>query len=288
MNHQIGILEAVSDHAVFLEWEIAEKSVLPGVVEDLSGFLRDSGHVFGMGADLTRVLGLSVPGLEPFPDYSTSQMQIPSTQTALLVIVRSDMERQAADIADTLELKLAPGFRMVSRTGAFKYEGGRDLTGYEDGTENPVGDAAFDAAIVKDQGEMTDGSSFVAVQRWLHDFPAFDSMSRAQQDDAIGRYRDTNEEFDAPEFAHVKRTAQESFDPEAFVVRRSMPWRDTRGSGLMFVAYGRNFQAFDAQIRRMTGSVDGIVDGLFGFTRPVTGGFYWCPPRFRPDLMLAG
>ena len=23
---------------------------------------------------------------------------------------------------------------------------------------------------------------------------------------------------------------------------------------------------------------DGIVDGLFRFTRPLTGGFYWCPP----------
>ena len=28
----------------------------------------------------------------------------------------------------------------------------------------------------------------------------------------------------------------------------------------------------------MTGAEDGIVDGLFRFTRPMTGGFYWCPP----------
>ena len=31
---------------------------------------------------------------------------------------------------------------------AFKYAGGRDLSGYEDGTENPTGDAAISAAIV--------------------------------------------------------------------------------------------------------------------------------------------
>jgi putative iron-dependent peroxidase len=35
---------------------------------------------------------------------------------------------------------------------------------------------------------------------------------------------------------------------------------------------------------------DGIVDGLFGFTRPVTGGYYWCPPHNggRVDLSAVG
>lgn len=288
MKQQIGILEEVPDYAVFLEWEIADRRVLPQSMECLSRFLHDSEHIVGAGADLAGALGLSVPGLKSFPDYSTAGISIPATQNALLVVVRTGRQEQADEIADSLELKLKPGFRTVSRTGAFKYQGGRDLTGYEDGTENPTGDDAFDAAIVKGQGELMDGSSFVAVQRWLHDFSAFDSLSRAQQDDVIGRHKETNEEFDAPAFAHVKRTAQESFDPEAFVVRRSMPWRDTRGSGLMFVAFGCSFRAFDAQMRRMTGSVDGIVDGLFRFTRPVTGGFYWCPPRSRLELAVSG
>lgn len=49
-------------------------------------------------------------------------------------------------------------------------------------------------------------------------------MPRQQQDHTIGRERDSNEEIDdAPESAHVKRTTQESFEPEAFVLRRSMP-----------------------------------------------------------------
>jgi putative iron-dependent peroxidase len=28
----------------------------------------------------------------------------------------------------------------------------------------------------------------------------------------------------------------------------------------------------------MTGHDDGISDALFSFTRPLTGGYYWCPP----------
>jgi putative iron-dependent peroxidase len=42
---------------------------------------------------------------------------------------------------------------------------GRDLTGYEDGTENPKGKKAEKAAIVA-SGTGFAGSSFVAVQRW--------------------------------------------------------------------------------------------------------------------------
>ena len=45
-----------------------------------------------------------------------------------------------------------------------------------------------------------------------------------------------------------------------------------------FVAFGRTLDAFEAQMRRMTGEEDGVVDGLFRFSQPITGGYYWCPP----------
>jgi putative iron-dependent peroxidase len=76
---------------------------------------------------------------------------------------------------------------------------------------------------------------------------------------------------DAPESAHVKRTAQEDFTPPAFVLRRSMPWTCGAQSGLMFVAFGHSFDAFEAQMRRMAGLDDGVVDGLFSISRPSPG-----------------
>jgi putative iron-dependent peroxidase len=130
------------------------------------------------------------------------------------------------------------------------------------------------------------------VQRWEHRFELFDAMSRNEQDNAIGRRRDDNEEIDdAPPSAHVKRTAQESFEPAAFVVRRSMPWAGDDGrAGLVFVAFGRSFDAYEAQLRRMAGLDDGIEDALFRFTRPETGAYYWCPPLRggRLDLRALG
>ncbi|MCF8178401.1 MAG: Dyp-type peroxidase, partial [Sulfuritalea sp.] len=116
----------------------------------------------------------------------------------------------------------------------------------------------------------------------------FDAMSGEEQDNAIGRRRSDNEELDdAPPSAHVKRTAQESFNPEAFVLRRSMSWTDGNAAGLVFVAFGKSFAAFEAQLKRMVGAEDGVTDALFRFTRPVTGAYFWCPPMKNGRLDLS-
>jgi len=113
-------------------------------------------------------------------------------------------------------------------------------------------------------------------------------MPQAERDNTIGRRISDNEEIDeAPESAHVKRTAQESFEPEAFVLRRSMPWADEKQAGLVFVAFGHAFDAFEAQMRRMIGDDDGIVDALFNFTHPVSGSYFWCPPVSGGGLDLS-
>jgi putative iron-dependent peroxidase len=104
-------------------------------------------------------------------------------------------------------------------------------------------------------------------------------MSQEERDNVIGRRRSDNEELEsAPDSAHVKRTAQEEFEPEAFVVRRSMPWADASSEGLVFTAFGATLDSYEAQLTRMSGLEDGTVDSIFRFSRPVTGGYFWCPP----------
>jgi len=125
------------------------------------------------------------------------------------------------------------------------------------------------------------------VQQWVHDLDRFESMSQSQRDYTFGRRLADNEEIeDAPDSAHVKRTAQEDFDPEAFVVRRSMPWATADSEGLVFVAFGKSFDAFEALLNRMMGQDDGVMDGLFTFTHPVTGSYFWCPPMKNGQLDL--
>ena len=120
---------------------------------------------------------------------------------------------------------LEPAFEITDITDAFNHATGRDLTGYEDGTENPQDDEALQVALLHGSAAPLAGSSFLALQHWHHQLDLFEAMPRQPRDHTIGRDADSNEELDdAPESAHVKRTAQESFSPEAFVLRRSMPW----------------------------------------------------------------
>ena len=69
-------------------------------------------------------------------------------------------------------------------------------------------------------------------------------------------------------------------------MRRSTPYVDGLRHGLMFVAFGRTLDAFEAQLRRMVGHEDGITDALFRFSRPVTGGYYALPPLRGDRLTL--
>ena len=55
----------------------------------------------------------------------------------------------------------------------------------------------------------------------------------------------------------------------------------------MFVAFGRTLDAFEAQWGRMMGQEDGITDALFGFTRPISGAYYWCPPVRNGQLDIS-
>jgi putative iron-dependent peroxidase len=249
--------------------------------------------VVGLGPQLVRVVGAAVPGLRELPALAVagSGAQIPSTPAALWVWLRGSDCGDLVWAARRIERALAPACALERVVDTFRYGSGRDLTGYEDGTENPEGDAAVAAALAQGAEPGYDGASFAAVQQWVHDFDAFERLAPAARDEVIGRrLRDNAEIEPAPASAHVRRAAQEDFEPPAFVLRRSMPWARDAQAGLLFLAFGQSLDAFEAQLRRMAGQDDGIADALFGFSTPVTGAYFWCPPMGagRLDLSALG
>ena len=277
---QPGILEPIPAHGRYLSCQLRvgvdPRAVLRRLASQADG--RDT--VVGVGASLARELGADVPGLKTFTGIDGARIKLPATPTDLLVWLRGTDRGHLLIRSRHLETLLAPAFDVSDITDAFNHDNGKDLTGYEDGTENPQGDEALTVALLPDSaGPGLAGSSFVEVQRGHHHMSRFEAMPRHQQDHTIGRERESNEELDdAPESAHVKRTAQESFDPEAFVLRRSMPWAEGNHGGLVFTAFGHSFDAFEALLRRMSGAEDGITDALFTFSEPQTGAYFWCPP----------
>lgn len=288
---QPGILAEETKLARYLSFSIDSEADVAETLKSLTTHIDFSNTVIGFGESLLKFLGKEVPGLTTFPAQVGSGIEIPSTPTALWFWLRGSDRGEVFHRSRLIESMLVPAFTLSDMVDSFQYDENRDLSGYVDGTENPSGDAAIQAGIVQGEGAGLDGSSFVAVQQWLHDFDILNSMSTKQQDDAIGRHISDNEEFDeAPESAHVKRSAQESFEPEAFMLRRSMPWAEGIDGGLVFVAFGKSFNAFEVVLTRMLGNEDSISDGIFKFTHPISGAYFWCPPLKgnKLDLRILG
>ncbi|HNG16028.1 Dyp-type peroxidase [Accumulibacter sp.] len=288
---QAGILLPLPPLARYLSFSLAPSAAPGASLRALAAVIDGERAVLGIGRSLVSALGAEIAGLRGFPTLAGVGVEPPATPAALWIWLRGDDRGELLQRARRYEHLLAPALRLDDACDAFQHAGGRDLTGYEDGTENPVGDAARNAALVADDDPALAASSFVAVQRWRHDFARFERMPRRSQDLAIGRRRTSNEEIDdAPPSAHVKRTAQESFAPPAFILRRSMPWAEGNSGGLVFVAFAASFAPFEAQLRRMLGLDDGVVDALFAFTRPESGAYFWCPAMRdgQPDLRPLG
>lgn len=279
MQSQPGILapQPPVARAVFLR-VVEDGDPRPGL-QRLAALTIDDSLVVGVGPGLAATLGHPIEGLDEIPVLVGAGASSPSTPMALWVWLRGDDRGALVHRQRELLALLGDAFVVDNIAECFMHRQNRDLSGHEDGTENPKGDDIVATAIVQGRAEGLDGGSFVAVQRWQHDLPRFFRHDEATRDDMIGRRASDNEELeDAPPSAHVKRTAQEGFSPPAFVWRRSMPWADASGEGLLFIAFGATLSPFLVQLRRMVGLDDGVVDALFRFTRPTATSSFFCPP----------
>jgi putative iron-dependent peroxidase len=285
---QPAILEpapALARHVTFALHPTADPAA---VLRAVAALEHDPKTVIGVGTPLAARAGRPVDGLRAFPG---DLPPFPSTQHALWVYLAHGDSTRLFDVGRALAARFHGLLDIVDEVDAFGYRNGRDLSGFVDGTENPKGDDAVSAAIIAGRGAGLDGGSFVAVQRWVHNLDAVDRMAAAARAGAVGRDQETDLELpDAPTSAHVKRTAQESFDPPAHILRRSMPYGGIREHGLNFIAFGESLDRFERQLRRMSGHDDGVPDGILAFTRAVSGGYYFCPPlrAGRCDLSALG
>ncbi len=79
------------------------------------------------------------------------------------------------------------------------------LLGFVDGTENPHGEAALDAALVAGEDPQFAGGSYVIIQKYLHDIRKWNALSTEEQERIIGRKKLSDIELSEavkPVFAH--------------------------------------------------------------------------------------
>src|SRR5262245_31094957 len=193
-----------------LTFSIAPETDVLGALRRLRDGLSLDCGVIGIGEPVVLALGKKIPGLRTFPAMSGPACSVPSTQEALCFLLRGPDRGTVFDLTQHIRELVADAFLLADSVDTFTYREGRDLTRFEDGTENPTGELAVQSAIVS-QGEHLRGSSFLVVQRWVHDLIRFRQFSVERRELLIGRRADSNDEIEeAPESAHVKRTAQES------------------------------------------------------------------------------
>jgi porphyrinogen peroxidase len=169
--------------------------------------------------------------------------------------------------------RLAPYATLASELRGWAYHRDRDLTGFEDGTENPTLASAPGYALVPD-GEPGAGGSVLLLQQWVHDATSWWALDDEAQGDVIGRTKPGSIELDPkPETSHAARTDQDDF---GHVLRRNTAYGTVSDHGTVFVGFASSKPPLHTMLESMAG-VDGPRDALTRYTTPLTGGYYWVP-----------
>jgi putative iron-dependent peroxidase len=292
------VLTPLTAAAIFLvaTVEPGGEAVVRDTLADLAGLTRSVGFRIPEGG-LTVVAGIGseawdrlYPGarpaeLHPFQALAGPRHTAPATPGDLLFHIRARRMDLCFELAGQLVRKLGDAARVVDEVHGFKYFDERDLLGFVDGTENPTGPAALEAALVtEEQDAEFAGGSYVIVQKYLHDMASWNRMPVEEQERIIGRTKLDDIELDddvKPADSHVAlNTIVDEDGRERQIVRDNMPFgRVGSGEfGTYFIGYAASPDVTERMLRHMfLGDVPGRTDRILEFSTAVTGTLFFCP-----------
>lgn len=216
-----------------------------------------------------------------FDDFRTlgeAEVTAPSTGGDILLHVNSSRHDLNFYVLRQFLQPIAEAVEVMDETYGYKYLDSRDMTDFIDGTENPKTlESRGDVALIK-EGDFA-GGSFVMVQRFVHNLPAWHRLSVQAQEKVIGRTKpDSIELDDVPENSHVGRVDIKEEGKGLKIVRHSLPYGSVTGEhGLLFIAYCNTQHNFKAMLESMYGETDGKTDTMLRFTNAVTGAYFFAP-----------
>jgi porphyrinogen peroxidase len=261
-------------------------AVIPAVerIRDAATSVAGVNVVVGFGP---RVWSQLAPGEVPdgLSDFEAidgaGDFVIPAAQHDLWLWLHSFGPDAVFNIARLSALELGDIANVVLEQPAFTYQASQDLTGFEDGTENPPIDQAPSLATVPD-GQPGSGGSIVLVQRWVHDLDGIEALELSDREQVIGRTLQGSVEIEddrrSPR-AHISRVVIEDDKGEELeVFRRSVAYGGVKEHGLMFVAFSTDRARLQEMLQRMAGVGDGVRDRLTEFSTPVESAWYYTPP----------
>ena len=191
----------------------------------------------GFGSDAwDKLFGAPRPAeLHPFREIRAGPRHAVSTPGDLLFHIRSKRMDLCFELATQIMTRLRDAVSPVDEVHGFRYFDDRDLIGFVDGTENPTGQAAIDAALIGAEDAAFAGGSYVIVQKYLHDLAGWNALSTEAQERIIGRTKLSDIELDdavKPTSAHNALTTIVEDGKEMKILRDNMPF----GSGAQAIS----------------------------------------------------
>jgi putative iron-dependent peroxidase len=230
--------------------------------------------------------------LHPFRALAGTVHRAVSTPGDLLFHVRHERMDVCFEFAAQAMTRLAGAATVVDEVHGFRYFDERDLLGFVDGTENPVGRAAGAAALVGDADPAFAGGSYVIVQKYVHDMEAWNGATTEEQERVIGRYKLSDIEMPddvKPANSHVAlNTIEEPDGTERQILRANMPFGEVgRGEfGTYYIGYAATPSVTEQMLVNMfIGDPPGNTDRILDFSTAVTGSLFFVPSAdFLDDL----
>jgi porphyrinogen peroxidase len=300
-----SVLMPLTGSAIFLVVRIEPggEEKTRDLLERVSGLTRSVGFrvpagnlscVTSIGSDVWDRLfsGPRPAELHPFAELRGTKHHAVSTPGDLLFHIRAGHQDQCFELAGQIMNGLDGAATVVDEVHGFKYFEMRDLLGFVDGTENPVGSEAEDAVLIGAEDPDFAGGSYVIVQKYLHDLKAWNTLTVEQQELAVGRTKLDDIELDdarKPGNAHiVLNVVEDENGNELQILRDNMPFGTigTQEFGTYFIGYAKTPAVTELMLRRMfIGVPEGNHDRLLDFSTAVTGSLFFTPPAdFLDDL----
>jgi porphyrinogen peroxidase len=294
-----AVLATLTGAAIFLVVVInpgeASADAMRALCGDMAALLRAVGFrdlegrlscVTGIGSGAwDRLAG---PGprpaeLHPFKEIKAGPRHAVATPGDVMFHIRATRMDLCFELATHIMERLAGAVTVVDEVHGFRYFDERDLLGFVDGTENPVGAAAAEAALIGAEDPEFTGGSYVIVQKYLHDLVGWNALPVEQQENIIGRKKLSDIELAddvKPSYAHNALNTITVDGEEIDIVRDNMPFGSVGDAqyGTYFIGYARSPATTEQMLVNMfVGSPEGNYDRILDFSRAVTGNLFFVP-----------
>lgn len=291
------VLSPLTQSAIFLVMTLGPgaEPVARELLGDLAGLQRTVGWRVPEGR-LTVVAGVGDTAwdrlysgprpaeLAPLKELHGGGHHSVSTPGDLLFHIGATQTDLCFELASQLMDRLGTWVTVIDEVHGFKYFEVRDLLGFVDGTENPVGPDAADAVTVGDEDPYFQGSSYVVVQKYFHDLAGWNALPIEEQERIIGRTKLSNVELPnrgGADRSHVSLNKVTGPDgKERKILRDNMPFGRVGDAqfGTFYIAYSRSPGVTDQMLEHMfMGDPPGNYDRILDFSKAVTGTQFFVP-----------